>query len=488
VLDPALEQAQRAVAEAAEAGDLLVVAQARRARGEVLIARGELRRAELDVAQAVDLHRTLGDALGEAEALRVSAVLQIEAGKGAEGEITLRDVIARAEALGKPQLVAAATADLARLLRRAGRPAEARTAARGAQAIFTALGAEGELRKLAAHDWEDELAAELHRALEPLHEAEGLVSRGRYAELLAYLEQRSAAQLEQSPTLALLCGIGNARLGRLDEGQRWAMVALAGARGHSDRPLLVRALNVCGAIALERGGIHEAAHYFARAQEQAGQDGDQITLGRCANNLGIIESLQGDYGRAVGSYTRALAAYQQARHDHGVAESQHNLAIAYRELGKLDRAMGAAETALREADRLGDRRLKAQALAGRAEIRLARGEPALARREAERALATHRELRDAVLEAEDLRILALTLAALEQPAEAEAMLRDVVARATEHVRPLLVASAQRDLARLLVSLRRGAEAADLAREARATFDRLGASREVKQLDALSRQL
>jgi hypothetical protein len=93
-----------------------------------------------------------------------------------------------------------------------------------------------------------------------------------------------------------------------------------------------------------------------------------------------------------------------------------------------------------------------------------------------------------VLEAEDLRILALTLAALEQPAEAEAMLRDVIARATEHVRPLLVASAQRDLARLLVSLRRGAEAADLAREARATFDRLGASREVKQLDALSRQL
>jgi hypothetical protein len=53
---------------------------------------------------------------------------------------------------------------------------------------------------------------------------------------------------------------------------------------------------------------------------------------------------------------------------------------------------------------------------------------------------------------------------------------------------LLVACAQRYLARLLVSLRRGAVAADLAREARATFDRLGASREVKQLDALSRQL
>jgi tetratricopeptide (TPR) repeat protein len=328
------------------------------------------------------------------------------------------------------------------------------------------------------------IAAELHRTLEPLHEAEGLVSRGRYAELLTYLGQRSVVQLEQSPTLALLYGIGHARLGRLDDGLRWAMVALAGAGEHSDRPLHMRALNVCGAIALERGGIHEATHYFSRAQEQAVQDGDQTTLGRCANNLGIVESLQGEYGRAVGSYTRALAAYQQARHEHGVAEAQHNLGIAYRELGKLDRALEAADTALRDAERLGDPRLKAQALAGRAEISLARGEPALARREVERALATHRELSDEVLEVEDQRILALALAALQQPVEAEALLRDVIARATPHARPLLVASAQRDLARLLARLGRGGEAVALARTARATFDRLGAAREVQQLDVL----
>src|SRR5258706_9331599 len=54
-------------------------------------------------------------------------------------------------------------------------------------------------------------------------------------------------------------------------------------------------------------------------------------------------------------------------------------------------------------------RLMAQALAGRAEIRILRGEPGLAILEAERALAMHRELQDAVRETEDLRILAVAV-------------------------------------------------------------------------------
>src|SRR5438093_6455288 len=106
--------------------------------------------------------------------------------------------------------------------------------------------------------------------------------------------------------LALLCGIGHSRLGRREVGQQWAMVALSRARVLGDRTLEVRGLNVCGAIALERGGISEATSFFTRAQEEAMQDNDMATLGRCANNLGIIANMQGDYGRAVGAYTRAI--------------------------------------------------------------------------------------------------------------------------------------------------------------------------------------
>jgi len=128
--------------------------------------------------------------------------------------------------------------------------------------------------------------------------------------------------------------------------------------------------------------------------------------------------------------------------------------------------------------------LEAQALAGRAEIRVIRGEPQLAIRDAERALAVHRELKHAALETEDLRILAVALSTAGKTREAEDMLRAVIARATEQERPLLVAGAQRDLAHLLALLGDVAAAKPMAQTARATFDRLGAKVEIQKLDVL----
>src|SRR5256885_1390186 len=243
-----------------------------------------------------------------------------------------------------------------------------------------------------------------------------------------------------------------------------------------------------GAVALERGGIDEASYFFTRAQEEAMQDNDMATVGRCANNLGVIANMQGDYARAVGAYTRAIAAYEQARYHRGIAESRHNLGITYREQGRLDHALQAADAAVRDAEWLDDRGFKAQALAGRAEIRLAQGEPELAVREAEEALAIHREVNDAVRETEDLRILAGALSLAGKTRDAEDRLRAVIARAMEHDRPLLVATAQRDLASVLYRTGDRTAAMAMARAARATFDRLGAKAEAAKLDALETTL
>jgi hypothetical protein len=136
------------------------------------------------------------------------------------------------------------------------------------------------------------------------------------------------------------------------------------------------------------------------------------------------------------------------------------------------------------AERLGDRGLEAQAIAGVAEIHVARGEPERAVRQAERALAAHRELRDEVLEAEDLRVLAVAVGLAGRTQEAAALLRGVIDRATKHERPLLVANAQRDLANMLALEGEGAAAKQMAQAARATFERLGARVEIDKLDAL----
>ena len=483
-LDRALAEAGHAVDEAKALRDQGLLAMAVRGIAEIRLARGERQRARADLDQVREIRRRVPDRVQEAEDLRVTALLRQAEGDSAAAERMLRDITGWSEVRRRPQLLAEASRDLALLLRRAARHAEARSAARTAQSLFGQLGAEGEIRALANLDWDRDFSAELSRSLEPLHAAQQFADEGRYVELLSYLSARSLDELEQSPMLALLYGIAHSRLGGLDVGRQWALAALSRARALRHRSLEVRALNVSGAIALERGGIAEAMQFFSRAQEEAMCDHDHATLGRCANNLGIIASMQGDYGRAVGAYTRAIAAYDQAGNRGGRAESQHNLAIAYREQGKLDDALETADAALAEAERLGDRRLMAQALAGRADIHIARGDAALALREAERALAVHRELGDLVRESEDLRILAVALGLTGKTAHAQAMLRDVIERATTHRRPLLAACAQRDLAQLMARDGNEAAAQSIAASARTAFERLGAAVEIQRLDAL----
>jgi tetratricopeptide (TPR) repeat protein len=483
-LDRALAEADRAVVEAEAAGDCTLWALALRGRAEIHVQRGELDLARRALDEVRELRGYAPDSISDAEDLRVVALVRVAEGDVAGAEGALREVIGRAEVHHRPQLLAEATRDLANVLRQTGRNADAQAAARAAKAIFAQLGAEGEIRRLAGHAWEERFADELRGSLAPLHAAQELADAGRYADLLAYLGGRSQDDLEQSPMLALLCGIGHSRLGRLDVGQHWARIALSRARALGDRTLEVRGLNVCGAIALERGGISEATHFFTRAQEEAMQDHDMAAIGRCANNLGIIANMEGDYGRAVGAYSRAIGAYQKAGYDRGIVESQHNLGIVYREQKQFDHAMEAADGAVREAERLGDRRLKAQALAGRAEIQIGRGEPELAIREAERALTVHRELQDPVGETEDQRILAVALGNAGRMHDAEGLLRAVIDRAMEHRRPLLVAMAQRDLAHLLARRGNVDAATGTAQAARATFDQLGSKVEIEKLDAL----
>jgi len=486
--DRALAEAERAVGAAEVAGDETLRALALRGRAEIHVVRGELEPARRDLDEVGEIRSGLADPVGEAEDLRIAAAVRAAEGDVPAADRALREVIRRAEQQGRPQLLAEATRDLAVVLRGAGRSAEAQTAARRARATFTRLGAEGEIRHLAGQGWEPDFAAELRGSLAPLHVAQELADAGRYVELLTYLGTRSQEELEQSPMLTLLCGIAHSRLGRLDLGQQWAMVAQLRARTLRDRTLEVRALNVSGAVALERGGIAEASYFFTRAQEQAMQDNDMATVGRCANNLGIIATMQGDYPRAIGAYTRAIAAYERAHYHRGIAESRHNLGITYREQGQLDHALQAADAAVRDAEWLDDRGFKAQALAGRAEIRLVQDEPELAIREAQEALAIHRGLNDGVLETEDLRILAVAQGLAGRIRDAEDMLRDVIARATDHNRPLLVATAQRDLAGVLYRTGDRVAATAMARVARATFDRLGATAEIAKLDALEATL
>src|SRR6266550_3255950 len=453
-LDKALATADQAVAAAEASHDETLYALTLRGRAEVRAVRSEPELAHRELDRIRVIRGQMPDPVAEAEDLRIVALVLAVENQLPRAEKSLHEVIGRAELHERLLLQGEATRDLALVLRRAGRTAEAKAAAQAAKGIFTRMGAESEIRKLAGQGWDEAFAAELRGSLVPIHVAQQFADAGKYAELLTYLEQRSKDELEESALLTLLLGIAHSRLGRLEVGQQWAMVAQLRARSLKDRMMEVRALNVCGAIALERGGIDEATYFFTRAQEEASDDNDQATVGRCANNLGVI------------------------------AESRHNLGIVCRAQGRLDRALEIAKVAIEEARALGDQQLTAQAIAGLAEIHVARGESEQALAEADRAIAMHRELKDPVREAEDLRIKAGALGVVGRREEAETVLRSVIERATEHGRPLLLAMAERDLALLLIQAGDVAEGKASAQRARSTFQRLNARAEIDKIDDL----
>jgi tetratricopeptide (TPR) repeat protein len=481
-LDKALATADQAVTEAEATHDETLYAMTLRGRAEIRALRSEPELARRDLDRIRVIRGQLPDPVAEAEDLRIQALVMIAEDEQVRAEKSLREVVGRAELHERQLLQGEATRDLANLLRRAGRTSEAQAAAQTARGIFARMGAESEIRKLAAQGWDEAFATQLRGSLAPVHIAQQYADAGRYAELLTYLEQRSRDELEESAMLTLLLGIAHSRLGRLEVGQQWAMVAQLRARSLKDRMMEVRALNVCGAIALERGGIDEATYFFTRAQEEASNDNDMATVGRCSNNLGIIASMQGDYKRAVINFTRAIASYEQAHFARGVAEARHNLGIACSGQGRLDRALETATLAIQEAEKLADAQLTAQAIAGLAEIHVARGEAEQALKAVEQAITTHRELKDPVREAEDARIKAGALDLQGRREEAETMLREVISRATEHGRPLLLAMAERDLAHLLLRAGDTAAGKAAAQRARSTFQRLSARAEIAKLD------
>ena len=321
-------------------------------------------------------------------------------------------------------------------------------------------------------------------SLTDLKIVEQMAAGGRHAEVVAFVDGRRSAveALEESPTLALHYGMALARLGRLAESDQWVALALRRSRERGDRAIELRALNVQGAIALEGGRLDDASEHFRQALDEAAKLGDHATMGRCANNLGIIASVRGDHAAAVGSYTMAQAAFQRAGYRRGIVDTHHNLAIAHREQGQLDLALAEAGRAVEVAHDVGDPGLVAQSLAGRAEIRATMGDAAMARREAETALATHRELGDVVGESQDLRVLAVARASDGETTEPVQLLRQVIERARSHARPLLAATAERDLARVLERAGMREEAIQSAAVARDEFAELGAVGERQKLE------
>src|SRR2546427_10894407 len=101
----------------------------------------------------------------------------------------------------------------------------------------------------------------MHTSSVVIEKARQLAAAGHHAEVVEYLGARAENELEDSPSLALLYGTAQARLGRHEDGLRWLDLALDQARKRDDQAVECHALNARGAMALVSGRIDEAADY-----------------------------------------------------------------------------------------------------------------------------------------------------------------------------------------------------------------------------------
>jgi tetratricopeptide (TPR) repeat protein len=316
-----------------------------------------------------------------------------------------------------------------------------------------------------------------------LTELRELSERGQHQQVAERLASLTAEFVQAHAPFALLAAEAHGRVGRYDEAARWAVAALAAARSSGDRSAELRATHFQSAVALERGDLAAAEQLLGSALRLGREVGDRAAEARCFNNLGIIAFLRGDPQDALTSYALALAAYQQVGSVRGMAEVHHNISISRRHLGDHNGALAAADEAVRLAGRLGDDRLAAQALAGRAEVHLA-SDLALAAAELEMAEAAYARMQNAVGLAEVWRLLGGVARGRGDAAAAVAHLERAAKLAREQGRAETIAEIERDLGAALAAVGDAAGARAARQRAQALYERLGAIKAAADLAAL----
>ena len=300
-----------------------------------------------------------------------------------------------------------------------------------------------------------------------------LLSAGQYREVVTGWLAAPEAEARRSEAL-LLAATASMRLGDVARAGNLAGDAAEAFRLRADQDGRLRAVNLLGAVAFERGELDEAASRFETARSLARQLDDTLFEAHAANNLASVAHLRGDPAVALSLYRVALLAYQRLGDRRGTAQTYHNLGLTFRELSAWADADEATVQALRHARMVEDEALAAIAVTGRAELDLARGALDVASRGLDRASELAFESGDAIGIAEIGRVRALV--ALQRNANDDALEEARKARslATEHGSALLAAECAAAEALALLRLRRNAEATVRRAQAEEGFARLGA--------------
>ena len=318
---------------------------------------------------------------------------------------------------------------------------------------------------------------------DPANSLRTLLAQGGYQDVLDRYAILAAGGAPHEPAIAISVAIAATRLGHLDEGESLATEAQSGFRRRADDDGRLRALNLLGAIAYERGDLERAVERWTGALELARALGDGLFVARAANNLAITHHLSARVDIARSLYREAMLAYQRLADRRGLAESNHNLAITCRVDGQTALAANLNIEAVRHAEAVGDPVLLALMLVGRAETHLEQSEDALAEDGLNRAERLCQTANDELDLAEVARVRAELELKRDRPAAALDRAERGRSIAERHGSRLLQGECAAAASQAMNRLGRADEASRYRSEAEGLFRRLGATLYLERLPA-----
>lgn len=322
------------------------------------------------------------------------------------------------------------------------------------------------------------------------------------------------------PREALEIGRTHDFAGRLDDAAAAYQKTVRLAEAAGDRPALVDALRRLGVVHHRRGADGLARELCARSYREAVSLGELVfagealnalagfdyeagqmaaarsnfvnalalggsspsLLGRIEQNLGILDSVQGDHDRAFAHYRRALEAFKQAGDEGGCAIAYHNLGLISSRRGELEEAERAFVQSASMAQRVGDVYLQGLCELHRAEVSHARQHYADAMLRSECALRSFERLGDRRAKSDAYKVIGKVLRDSGRLALAEERLRTAMSLALESGWLLGQAEVSRELARLHQGNGRKQEALALLKDAHGLYGQLEARIDLQDVD------
>jgi serine/threonine-protein kinase len=255
------------------------------------------------------------------------------------------------------------------------------------------------------------------------------------------------------------------------------------ARASDDLELHELALQV-GNIHFERGSLDAAATEYERALVWADAHGATELGARAANNVALVESLQGRKHQAVEYFNRSRERFVALGRDAAVARIEQNIGQIYLELHNWAEARNFFRRAVERSERTGEDALLAVSCLDFAEATLRLGSAAEAAPAVERALAISRERGDTVGVANAQRLQAQLAAAAGDVGAAETLLVDAIDKLAALGEALHLALSWKDLGAVRLQAGRHDAAREALAEAHQRFASLDAPQHAAEVEAL----